>query len=62
LVLGLAEETAKLKIGGYPNGSDWNLKTSLEEHPTALIEIANLPLPNTDPLFGINGPLFDYWK
>jgi len=97
-VLGLAEGTAKLKIGGengiellvetgdviimpagvghysldnsmkyqfiggYPNGSDWNLKTSLEEDPTALTEIANLPLPNTDPLFGNNGPLFDYWK
>ena len=97
-VLGLAEGTAKLKIGGengiellvetgdviimpagvghysldnsmkyqfiggYPNGSDWNLKTSLEEDNNILSEIANIPIPNTDPLFGSNGPLFDYWK
>jgi len=97
-VLGLAEGTAKLKIGGqngvelvvetgdvilmpagvghysldnstpyqfiggYPNGADWNLKRSLEEDPSILEEIANIPIPKTDPLFGNNGPLFDYWK
>ena len=49
-------------IGGYPNGADWNLKTNLEEEQTVLAEIAHIPIPNTDPLFGINGPLFDYWK
>ena len=49
-------------IGGYPNGADWNLKTNLEEEQTILAEIANIPIPNTDPLYGINGPLFDYWK
>ena len=49
-------------IGGYPNGADWNLKTNLEEEQTILAEIANIPIPNTDPLFGINGPLFDYWN
>ncbi|MFM6948652.1 MAG: hypothetical protein ACKOWQ_06540 [Aquirufa sp.] len=51
-----------LFIGGYPNGADWNLKRSLEEDPYILQEIANIPIPNTDPLFGSNGPMFDYWK
>jgi len=51
-------------IGGYPNGADWNLKFSLknEDIQSILTEIANIPIPEKDPVFGIDGPLFDYWK
>ncbi len=49
-------------VGGYPNGADWNLRQSLEEDSLILDEIGNIPLPTTDPIFGVEGPLFDYWK
>ena len=50
-------------VGGYPNGADWNLKFSLkkENSPSILAEIANIPLPEKDPIFGDNGPLFEFW-
>jgi uncharacterized protein YjlB len=51
-------------VGGYPNGVDWNLKFSLkmEDSQSILAEIATIPLPDKDPIFGINGPLLTYWK
>ena len=50
-------------VGGYPNGADWNLHFSLkkEDSPTILAEIANISLPEKDPIFGDNGPLFEFW-
>jgi uncharacterized protein YjlB len=50
-------------VGGYPNGADWNLKFSLKKENSAsiLAEIANIPLPEKDPIFGENGPLFEFW-
>lgn len=50
-------------VGGYPNGADWNLHFGLkkEDSPTILAEIANISLPVKDPIFGHNGPLFEYW-
>jgi uncharacterized protein YjlB len=51
-------------VGGYPNGTDWNLKFSLKKENSAsiLAEIANIPLPEKDPIFGDNGPLFEFWR
>jgi uncharacterized protein YjlB len=51
-------------VGGYPNGAEWNLKFSLkkEDSPSILAEIENIPIPQKDPLFGIDGPLSTYWK
>lgn len=51
-------------VGGYPNGADWNLHFSLkkENSQTILAEIANIPLPEKDPIFGDKGALFEYWK
>ena len=51
-------------VGGYPNGADWNLKFSLkmEDRQTILAEIATIPIPHKDPLFGIGGPLLKFWK
>jgi len=51
-------------VGGYPNGADWNLKFSLkkEDALSVLAEIATIPLPEKDPVFGADGPLFEYWK
>ena len=51
-------------VGGYPNGADWNLHFGLkkEDSPTILAEIANISLPEKDPILGDNGALFEYWK
>ena len=50
-------------VGGYPNGADWNLHFCLkkEDSQTILAEIANIPLPENDPVFGDDGPLFEFW-
>ena len=51
-------------VGGYPNGAEWNLKFSLkkEDSSSILAEIASIPLPEKDPVFGDDGPVFEYWK
>ena len=51
-------------IGGYPKGADWNLKISLKNEDSISImkEILNIPIPDKDPVFGNDGPLFDFWK
>jgi len=40
-----------------------NLKFSLKkEHSSSILaEIANIQLPEKDPIFGDNGPLFEIW-
>lgn len=50
-------------VGGYPNGADWNLRFSLkkENSQTILAEIASIPLPAKDPIFGDDGPLFEFF-
>lgn len=51
-------------VGGYPNGADWKLKFGLidEDRHSILAEIAAIPIPDKDPIFGINGPLFGFWS
>ena len=51
-------------VGGYPNGADWNLKFGLidEDRLSILAEIAAIPIPDKDPIFGISGPLLGFWS
>jgi uncharacterized protein YjlB len=51
-------------IGAYPRGQEsYDLRTGEEgERPEVLDNIRNVPLPNTDPLFGEEGPLLRYWS
>ncbi|THF74498.1 cupin domain-containing protein [Cohnella fermenti] len=50
-------------VGAYPRGMKWNLWTSEDgERLLALAEIARVPLPDTDPVHGADGPLLDYWR
>jgi uncharacterized protein YjlB len=52
-----------LVVGAYPPGPDWDLCTGEDgERPHVLDEIAAVPLPPTDPLFGENGPLLEHWR
>jgi uncharacterized protein YjlB len=50
-------------IGGYPGGGRYDLLHSRPaEHDRTLDAIANVPLPESDPLFGAKGPLLTLWK
>jgi len=50
-------------VGAYPFAIDYNMSYGkLNERPEADLMIKKVPLPDTDPVFGINGPLFNYWQ
>lgn len=49
-------------VGAYPKGQDWDLCTGQPgERPGVLKNIQNLPLPETDPIYGAQGPLLQLW-
>lgn len=47
-------------IGAYPTDVDYDMNYGkpTESHH----QIKKVPLPETDPVYGKEGPLFDYWK
>ena len=51
-------------IGAYPRGQEsYDLRTGEEgERPEVLENIRNASLPQTDPLFGEDGPLLRHWS
>ena len=50
-------------VGAYPGGISPNKKVGdIEERPYVLEDIENTPLPQTDPVYGNEGPLLDEWK
>ncbi|GAA0594994.1 hypothetical protein GCM10009001_08900 [Virgibacillus siamensis] len=50
-------------IGAYPNGQNYDFCYGCaDERPDKLENIKQVPLPDNDPLFGKNGPLFSYWQ
>jgi uncharacterized protein YjlB len=50
-------------VGAYPRGRDWDLLRGLPgERPKADHNIAALPMPDTDPVYGTKGPLRELWK
>ena len=50
-------------VGAYPGGRDWDLLRGLpEERPKADHNIAALPIPDNDPIYGVEGPLRSVWK
>jgi uncharacterized protein YjlB len=50
-------------IGAYPGGRDWDLLRGLPgERPKADRNIAALPAPDNDPIYGAKGPLRQIWK
>ncbi|TVT27738.1 cupin domain-containing protein [Salinicoccus cyprini] len=49
--------------GAYPGGVDFDMNYGkAEERPEKIENIRQVPLPQYDPVFGENGPLFDHWK
>ena len=50
-------------VGAYPGGRQWDLLRGLRgERPQADRNIAAVPLPDDDPVYGSNGPLKRIWK
>ncbi|MFB9860161.1 cupin domain-containing protein [Salinicoccus siamensis] len=48
--------------GAYPGGADFDMcYGKQEERPETIENIAHVPLPDDDPVFGQDGPLFDHW-
>jgi uncharacterized protein YjlB len=51
-----------LVVGAYPPGQSWDMNYGKAgERPAADRNIARVPLPQTDPVFGSLGPLIDHW-
>lgn len=49
-------------VGAYPEGQKWDMNYGKPgERPQADRNIASVPLPKTDPIYGIEGQLAKYW-
>jgi len=52
-----------LVIGAYPRGQSWDLcRDAPDERPQVLDNIARVPLPDNDPVYGEAGPLIGHWR
>ena len=50
-------------VGAYPGGSDYDMNEGRPgERPHADEHIGQVKIPDYDPVFGVGGPLFQYWK
>jgi uncharacterized protein YjlB len=50
-------------VGAYPNGMDYNMNTGkADERAKALEAIPQVPIPETDPVYGKDGPLIKLWR
>lgn len=50
-------------VGAYPAKQNWDMfYGKAEEVIGAKKNINNVPLPSSDPVFGKNGKMFEYWK
>jgi uncharacterized protein YjlB len=52
-----------LVVGAYPPAGTYDeCRGSAEEHARAKASIARTPLPQKDPVYGVNGPLTRLWQ
>jgi uncharacterized protein YjlB len=52
-----------LVVGAYPPGQSWDLlRGASSDRPKALKNIAQVPLPESDPVYGADGPLPALWQ
>jgi uncharacterized protein YjlB len=50
-------------VGAYPKGQNYDMNYGQPfERPASDMNIKKVPLPEEDPVFGLSGPLMDYWK
>jgi uncharacterized protein YjlB len=49
-------------VGAYPDGGRWDMNYGKpDERPRADENIARVPLPKADPVYGAQGPLVEHW-
>src|SRR5580765_5121808 len=50
-------------VGAYPNSAEWDMNygQAKKERPQADENIARVPLPAMDPVYGAHGPLHEQW-
>lgn len=61
--MNLGKENEVTCVGGYPDGRDYDMNYGKPgERPRADHNIASVPLPKTDPVFGKKGGLLQAWK
>jgi uncharacterized protein YjlB len=49
-------------VGAYPPGQIWDMNSgAADERPRVIDQIAAVPLPGTDPVYGENGPVVTFW-
>jgi len=49
-------------VAAYPQGQEWDMNYGgTGERPHVDDNIARVPLPNTDPIYGASGPLLEKW-
>ena len=61
--INLGKENDVTCVGGYPDGRDYDMNYGKAgERPKARHNIASVPLPKTDPVFGKQGGLLEVWK
>ena len=59
----LLKPNGLLVIGAYPKSGRYDLcRASKVDHDKAVEFIPNVPLPDTDPIFGSSGPLLRIWQ
>jgi uncharacterized protein YjlB len=52
-----------LVVGAYPDGMEWDIRRGdPAEHDEVLANIDAVPLPQSDPVHGPNGPLRQLWR
>ena len=52
-----------LVVGAYPNGMQWDLRRGdPAERDEVVANITAVPLPDTDPVHGSDGPLTEIWR
>jgi uncharacterized protein YjlB len=52
-----------LVVGAYPRGQSCDLcRGGADERPRVLDNIARVPLPGADPVYGAAGPLIEHWR
>lgn len=59
----LSDDAGLVVVGAYPDGCDWDLRRATPaDRAIALPNIARVPLPETDPVYGRAGPLLRIWR
>jgi uncharacterized protein YjlB len=52
-----------LVVGAYPNGMRWDLRRGdPAERAEVLANIGQVPMPESDPVHGLGGPLTEIWR